>query len=631
METKVKINKREYRIIGITLVAGLLLGWAFFHNPGNSANEQQDAEAHDHSTETIWTCSMHPQIRMDEPGQCPICGMDLIPLTSLTSSESTTSAGEIQMSDDAMKIADIQTMTVQNTQPEKEVYLLGKVKPDERNIAELTARFGGRIDKLYVNFTGQEVRKGEKLATIYSPALITAQKELLEAQAYRQTNPDLYRAARNKLKLWDLTDEQIDRIETEGETQLYFDVLSPISGTVTNRHVALGDYMKEGSSMFQVIDLSRVWVMFEAYENDLPWIRNGDKVQFAIQSLPDRSFTGRIGFIDPMINPQTRIAQVRVEVPNPGLLLKPEMFASGIVSSTIAGNSREIVIPKSAVLWTGKRAVVYVKEPYRDQPTFRYEEITLGPSAGNSYVVESGLQEGDEIAVNGVFSIDAAAQLAGKTSMMNAAVTGTAGVQPQAGNADLIQNVTEMNMEATGTVPGSSSESAGGSTGRGSVQPDTQETTTDQGIDPKFTEQLTGVYDVYVELKNAFVQSSPEDVAKSATAVTQALGKVDMTLLGGETHMVWMDQLGALRKDLDSMVQTQDIEEQRAAFAALTQVFYQCIKDYGLEGVTTYYQYCPMAFNSTGAYWLSEVSEIKNPYYGDAMLTCGETKETLEY
>jgi len=607
METKVKINKREYRIIGITLAAGLLLGWAVFHHPGNSANEQQVTEAHDHSEETIWTCSMHPQIRMDEPGQCPICGMDLIPLTSLTSSSSTTSAGEIQMSEDAMKIADIQTLVVQNTLPEKEVYLLGKVKPDERNIAELTARFGGRIDKLYVNFTGQEVRKGEKLATIYSPALITAQKELLEAQAYRQTNPDLYRAARNKLKLWELADEQIDMIETEGETQLYFDVLSPISGTVTNRRVALGDYVKEGSSMFQVIDLSRVWVMFEAYENDLPWIRNGDRVQFAIQSLPDRSFTGRIDFIDPMINPQTRIAQVRVEVPNPGLLLKPEMFANGVVSSQVAGNSREIVIPKTAVLWTGKRAVVYVKEPERDQPTFRYAEITLGPSAGNSYVVKAGLQAGDEIAVNGVFSIDAAAQLAGKTSMMNTAVTGSAGTAVRADNAIVEQTPPQMDMTSE------------------------TEITTDQGIDPKFTEQLTGVYDTYVELKNAFVQSSPEDVAKSATAVTQALGKVDMTLLGGETHMVWMEQLGALRKDLDSMVQTQDIEAQREAFAGLSQVLYQCIKDYGLEGVTTYYQYCPMAFNSTGAYWLSEAEEIENPYYGDAMLTCGETKETMEY
>lgn len=148
-------------------------------------------------------------------------------------------------------------------------------------------------------------------------------------------------------------------------------------------------------------------------------MRPGDKVDFTIPSLPGKRFSGRVAFIDPLIDPQTRIAQVRVEVRNPGLLLKPEMFANGIVTSNIAGNKKVLLIPKTAALWTGKRAVVYVKIPGRKQPTFTYREIGLGPSAGNFYVVDSGLSEGEEIAVNGVFKIDAAAQLAGKPSMMN--------------------------------------------------------------------------------------------------------------------------------------------------------------------------------------------------------------------
>jgi Cu(I)/Ag(I) efflux system membrane fusion protein len=419
MKRIIKTIKENYLLILAVLIVGIFFGWLFFHHPSDEKSTVQVTEQGSPEKKTIWTCSMHPQIRMDHPGKCPICGMDLIPLADEHNGEAAISPDEIQMTDDAMKIADIQTAEVKKAYPDKEVYLLGRVKPDERNIAELTARFGGRIEKLFVNFTGQIVKKGEKLATIYSPALMTAQKELLEAQDYRKTNPDLYNAARNKLKLWDLTDAQIDEIESKGEARSYFDVLSPTAGTVTRRNVALGDYVKEGNALFQVIDLTRVWVMFEAYESDLPWIKVGDQVNFTVQSVPGKNFSGTISFIDPTINPQTRIAQVRVVTLNTGELLKPDMFANGIVNSTIAGNKKDLLIPKTAVLWTGKRSVVYVKDPQQEQPTFRYREIGLGPVAGDFYVVTNGLQEGEEIAVNGVFKIDAAAQLAGKPSMMN--------------------------------------------------------------------------------------------------------------------------------------------------------------------------------------------------------------------
>jgi Cu(I)/Ag(I) efflux system membrane fusion protein len=419
MKRIIKNLMENYLLVSVVLIVGLFFGWLLFHHTSREVTTRQTMEAHAPEKKTIWTCSMHPQIRMNHPGKCPICGMNLIPLQDEHNEEMAISPNEIQMTDDAMKIADIQTMVVKKAHPDKEVYLLGKVKPDERNIAELTARFGGRIEKLIVNFTGQIVKKGERLATIYSPVLLTAQKELLESMDYRQSNPDLYRAARNKLKLWDLTEGQIDQIEKKGEAQSYFDVLSPIAGTVTRRNVARGDYVKEGSALFQVIDLTRVWVMFEAYESDLPWIKVGDQVNFTVQSIPGKNFSGRISFIDPTINPQTRIAQVRVEVLNSDNLLKPEMFVNGIVTSEIAGNKKDLLVPNTAVLWTGKRAVVYVKDQEQKQPTFSYREIELGPIAGDFYVVDSGLQEGEEIAVNGVFKIDAAAQLAGKPSMMN--------------------------------------------------------------------------------------------------------------------------------------------------------------------------------------------------------------------
>jgi Cu(I)/Ag(I) efflux system membrane fusion protein len=416
-----RFSKKDIIISVSALIIGLIIGK---FAPGTH-NEEND-DGHNHQLEqvtekgvTIWTCSMHPQIRQSEAGNCPICGMELIPADNTDAEKEASDPNEIQMSEAAIKLAEVQTIKVKRGIPDKSVFLLGKVQADERNIAELTARFGGRIEKLFVNYTGQNVQKGQKLATIYSPDLITAQRELLEAAQYKKENPSFYRAARTKLKLWDLSEQQIDAIEKKGEPKTYFDILSPISGTVTRRDVSVGDYVKEGNPLFEVIDLSRVWVMFDAYESDLPWIKNGDEINFTLQSLPGKTYSGKVTYIDPFINARTRVAKVRVEMANPGLMFKPEMFANGILDSKISGRKDALLIPKTAILWTGKRAVVYVKVPNRRKPTFIYRQIVLGPEAGNFYVVAGGLSEGEVIATNGVFKIDASAQLAGKASMMN--------------------------------------------------------------------------------------------------------------------------------------------------------------------------------------------------------------------
>lgn len=411
------INKRDVKLVIITLAAGLLLGWLFFHSSKHEAKHQHEEASV--TEETVYTCSMHPQIKQNKPGLCPICAMDLVPMTSIESEGEHVDPNEIQMTPSALALASVQTFIVKKGVPEKDVRLLGKVKADERNISELTARFGGRIEKLFINYTGQEVKKGEKLATIYSPELITAQKELLEAVKYKTSNPSFYKASRAKLKLWDLTEQQIDDIETRGETKNLFDIQAPSSGVVVQRYVSIGDYVKEGSPLFEVVNLSAVWVLFDAYESDLPWIKKGDRIAFTLQALPEKEWDAKVTFIEPFIDAQTRVAQVRVELENPGRQLKPEMFANGILQSNTAQNTNELLIPKSAILWTGKRAVVYVKVPDRETSSFIYREITLGPEAGHFYVVKDGLLEGEEIVTNGVFKLDAAAQLAGKSSMMN--------------------------------------------------------------------------------------------------------------------------------------------------------------------------------------------------------------------
>jgi Cu(I)/Ag(I) efflux system membrane fusion protein len=612
MKKIINTIKNNFKWAIIVLIAGIFLGWLFFHSSGNNTNsaaqEQTGHEGHDHGEEaaTMWTCSMHPQIRQDKPGKCPICAMDLISLTDNQSEGEDVDPDEIRMTESAAKLADVQTLFVTKGIPNKELFLQGKVQADERRISELTARFGGRIEKLFVNFTGENVKKGEKLATIYSPGLVTAQRELLEAVGYKDTRPALYTAARGKLRLWDLTEEQINAIEEKGEPQLYFDVLSPISGTVTMRHVALGDYVKEGSALFEVIDLTHVWIMFDAYESDLPWIKTGDRVSYSVQSLPGKSFEGKVIYIDPFIDPATRVAKVRVEQNNPVLALKPEMFVNGSLKSNTAGAANEILIPKSSILWTGKRAVVYTKVPDRDQPSFLYREIELGPESGNFYVVSEGLHEGEEIAVNGVFKIDAAAQLAGKPSMMN----------PGGGKVSL------------GHDHGAMSE---GTKEDNSVNQTMEMNYKETNIMVEFKEQLQRVYDSYILMKEAFVSSDAKGVSQYARKVKSDLGEVDMGLLEGDAHSEWMKHFLELNLNIDQIASSTDIEKQRISFAEFNSTFYNSLKAFGLHHGTVYYQYCPMATSDKGAYWLDNIKEIKNPYFGESMLSCGETRETLEF
>ena len=364
-------------------------------------------------TENIIRHKSLPQIRQDAPGQCPICGMDLIPLKQ-DGQSSQSDANAINLSDEAIKLAQIQTFKVKEAVPGQSISLSGTVEPDERRSEKLTARFSGRIEKLYINFTGQKVFKRQKIAEIYSPELITAQRELQDAAQYKDSQPALYQAARHKLELWDLTLPQIDELETMTGTASRFPILSPVSGFVQKRSVAEGNYVKQGQSLFDITPLNRVWIMLDAYESDIHRIRKGDLVSFTVDAIPEKNFTAKVDYVDPFVDPKTRVAKVRVEFANRDLQLKPGMFVNATVKTQTSGKA-SLLIPKTAVLWTGKRSVVYVK----NGNDFAYREIVLGIEAGDYYVVVSGLKSGDEIVRNGVFKVDAATQLLGKSSMMN--------------------------------------------------------------------------------------------------------------------------------------------------------------------------------------------------------------------
>ena len=410
-----QIMKRKLTIIIISLFTGVFAGWLFFHaSPKSDIMPVQSLET---ATSTIWTCAMHPQIRMAQPGKCPICGMELIPLA--TSSAYSIDPAAVHLSKEAAQLANVLTSTVTKQKPIKEVRLYGKVQVDERLIQDQTSHVPGRIEQLYINYTGESVVKGQLLAEIYSPELLTAQQELLETIKTKQLQPELYEASKEKLRLWKLTDGQIAKIESSGLVQNNFEIVSNTAGSVTARRVSTGDHVSQGEVLFEIADLSKVWIMFDAYESDLQFLHVGEKISFSIQALPGIDFKGNIVFIDPVIDPATRVAKVRVETGNRLGNIKPEMFATGIASSALKEYNDNVVIPKSAVLWTGKRSVVYVKQPGTDEPVFKMREVELGPMLEESYVIANGLSAGEEIVTNGTFSVDAAAQLAGRPSMMN--------------------------------------------------------------------------------------------------------------------------------------------------------------------------------------------------------------------
>jgi len=407
------IFSNKYVRYGLLVLAGLFFGWLLFHPSDKKNDKQQTAE----TKKQIWTCSMHPQIRLDHPGKCPICGMDLILLNQGGGEKVDSNA--VHFSKEAAELANVSTMIVSRQKPTKEVRLYGKVQADERLLQNQVAHIGGRIEKLFVNFTGEAVHKGQLLAMIYSPDLITAQQELIEAAKSKQTQPEIYQAAMEKLMQWMLTEKQIAQIESSGKVKTNFEVYSNTSGIVTAKRVATGDHVSEGSVLFDIANLSNVWVLFDAYESDLPFLKVGNTISFSLQALPGTKFSANIQFIDPVIDPVNRVAKVRVEVSNAGGKLKPEMFATGVVKANLNEFKDKLVIPRSAVLWTGKRSIVYVKQPADEGVNFKMREIELGPMLGNSYVIESGLTDGEEIVTDGTFSVDAAAQLAGKPSMMD--------------------------------------------------------------------------------------------------------------------------------------------------------------------------------------------------------------------
>jgi len=624
-------------VVIVVFIIGLLIG-------GGSGDEVSHA-GHEHGTESqaktakeqIWTCSMHPQIRQPKPGKCPICFMDLVPVES--SAEEELGPRQLKLTPTAMKLAEVQTAPVERRFAAAEIRMKGKVVYDETQLRNITARVPGRIDRMYVDYTGIQVRNGDHLVSLYSPELITAQQELLQSlSGYKKfgSGRSLAAAARDKLGLWGLTKEQIKAIEKRGKPLDHLTIYSPMKGIVIHKQAVEGMYVKTGSPFYTIADLSRVWVKLDAYESDLSWIRYGQTVEFETEAYPGETFAGKIAFIDPVLNAKTRTVKVRLNVPNPEYKLKPEMFVRAVVRSKLsvsgkvmdpelagkwispmhpeivkdgpgtcdvcgmplvkaedlgfiavstANREAPLVVPASAPLITGKRAVVYIAVAGKEG-VFEGREIVLGPRAGDYYLVKEGLQKGDKVVVNGAFKIDSDLQIQAKPSMMS-----------------IVHETHEKHEK--------------------------QKKREISEISNAFRESIDTVADAYFNIQHALSSDSLEEAKKSSEKLLEKLAAVDMNLLTGNAHMEWMKQEKILKETGQKLTKADDIEAARVQLEILTDPMTAVIKTFGSKKTPVYRFHCPMAFDNKGAYWLQNNKETRNPYFGASMLLCKDSIEPL--
>lgn len=636
-------------LIGAALVFGVWVGRAPIREARHAAEEKVAQEQETQGKVQEYTCSMHPQVRLRDPrAKCPICFMDLIPVV-----EGPEGGGErrLVLSEAAAKLAEIVTAPAARLFPSASVRMVGRVDFDETRRSVIAAWFPARVDRLYVNYTGVGVEKGHPLADVFSPELIAAQEELRQAslavkaveqgsELVRGSTRATLAAAREKLRLWGLSGEQIEAIEVSGDVRDHLTIHAPIGGIVVSKPVVEGMYAQTGEAIYEIADLSLVWVRLEAFESQVSMLRFGQEVEFTTEAYPGETFRGRIAFIDPVVSPEMRTVKIRVNVRNADGRLKPGMFVRSIVRARLAGDGRivademagrwispmhpeiikdqpgtcdvcgmalvsaeelgyvtdvsgvepPLVIPASAALITGRRAVVYVRVAGAESPTFEGREVVLGARAGDWYIVREGLVVGDEVVVHGAFKIDSAMQIAAKPSMMGSGGAGAAG------------------------------HAHGESARRAAEAPPEM-----------LLRSLKPVYGAYFSAQEALAEDDFGAFREAVADLTRGVEQVSVQGVFGETLGTWRRISKRLGDGLSRAGTALDVSEARVAFGAISSAVIELSERVGHVGGVAYVRaHCPMAFDNRGADWLQIGDEISNPYFGASMLRCGEVKARHE-
>ncbi len=561
------------------------------------AIEATGESAHaDSDTGTVWTCSMHPQIRMDEPGQCPICGMDLIPVAERNAREeeehATTRGDLVTLSERAKALAAIRTVPVERASSSAELRLLGRIEYDETRIRTVTPWTAGRIDDLRVQVTGARIKRNQVIALLYSPEIYSAMRDLVAAteQVERlagglhgsaELAQAALRASKERLRLLGVTDRQINRVIRSKTPPTDVEIRSPFTGTVLERMVDEGQYVSAGTPLYRIADLSRVWVQIDAYETDLPHLRVGQEVVVKVEGLAEEPFTGRTAFIDPVLDERERTAQVRVEVANPDGKLRPGMFAEAIVQTDALTERAPLVIPETAPLFTGRRSVVFVEAPDAERPTYELRVVRLGPRSGPVYPVLVGLNEGERVVAEGAFVLDADLQLRGGRSMM--------------------------------TLPDDVS----------SAPPPAPL------VSPDFREDLRPVLESYLDVQEHLADDALEEARSSLRELAER-GNEASPQGSGKALEVWQRIASKLVGHARHAAASSDPGELRSVFEHLSMQVMELLRSFGNPTDSALrVAFCPMAFDSQGAEWVQRDQPLENPYYGQAMLRCGEFRATV--
>ncbi len=576
------IGKREIGwAAGLILVfiLGLVLGPAM--RPG-SGGETPEAATAEEAAPTRWTCSMHPQIILpSNDQQCPICFMDLIPLEENTGKG--LGPGDLALSPVALALADIRTAVVERGPAFRTLRLNGMVEADETRTRTITAQVAGRLDRLLVDTTGQLVTRGQPLAEIYSPALYRDQAALLAAR--QSGSVETVAAVQERLRLWGLDQSQIDDMAQATELRSHVLARSPAAGVVLRRQADPGDYVQEGTPLLTIADLSILRVTLDAYEADLVWLQAGQTVRFTTRAVPGRTFTGEVAFLDPVLDPRRRTAEVRLEVPNPEGLLKPGMLVTGLIEvaldaqgkpvadSTLTQSDWPLLIPVTAPLLTGDRAVVYLEREEDGQSVFTGRVITLGPRAQDHYIVAQGLDAGDRVVSHGAFKVDSALQIQAKPSMMSR----------------------------------------------------------DSGT-PEFLAALGSVLEHYYILQKALADDDDAVAQQMAGVLIPALDALNEASvnLPSQGRVFWSGLEETLHSSARAAAAAENIDARRVVFEPLSDGLWTVAQKFG-QGTNLAVRrfHCPMAFDNAGAYWLQDHATVANPYFGDAMLRCGSEVEVI--
>ena len=580
-------NIRNYVFGPMLLVLGILIGRASVPSP------QSHQPAHKHPQEQIWTCSMHPQIRKSEPGPCPICGMDLIAVRSDKNQSSDIPSGQLVLSERAKALAKLRTTEVKRQSNKTlDVRLLGRVEPNETSLRTITAWTGGRIDKLHVNTTGQHVRRGQIIATLYSPEVFAAHQDLLAAKkqlhsmqtptnaSTKQVANATLEAARERLRLLGVPEVELVKMEERKQPIRSIPIRSPFTGTILERYATQGAYVQTGTALFQVANLSNLWIQLDAYESDLQRLAVGQQVEVQVEAYPEEIFQGKVTFIDPTLDTQRRTARVRVEVNNRDSRLRPGMFAQALVSAQQSSKIQApLLIPATAPLFTGRRSIVYVEHQHDNKISYEARVVRLGPRLSEYYPVVAGLSQGEKVVTKGAFTLDADLQIRGGPSMM--------------------------------------------------TQPDDTESEKIIRISQSQLKKLAPVVNTYLNIQRSLAE---DNLQKTSNAAVQMNSLITSTRLSGsrEISALWKKLQTNLHQHNNHIQQARSLEDARMGFEGLSDTITILIQRLGnpLEHSISL-AHCPMAIGSDGASWLQQGDAIDNSYFGESMRTCGEIKQII--